>query len=819
MEAILVMAFFYFFEHVRFFVRLISAILYTTMRLTLSIKILAVVAIAAGLMIAGMLIYGTNEARKGVEKDTSGFVVDKLTGISREVDTLLANYQSQLEIIRSDPIFGDVLTGRVKSSLLDDRLAQLLVYSGPWEALILLDENKLIKSRASLSGTPGLFPEEEILLDQAQRTGLVYSDAYDALGKTEFSFALPVRTFTEGREKLAGYLVGRIAWRAVEDILSRAEGGVHLMRSDNAIIYEPEGDETTHELILKEAKDFDGTPATMLGAVLGKDVIVGVVQSDGLANFAGNKWRYGGAIDAASLINAARDRTFSMVYVGVSALALLSFVIIIFLRRIVIQPVTSLGAAASRIAAGDFNIPIKSGSSDEIGVLADNFGMMTQQLKELYGSLEKRVKEKTAALETTVAELETSKKQIQEALGKTQNAEEEARRRGEQVEMAFEEVQRFARTADRERLMYSLLISSIGEAVIVMDASRQITVVNGVALRMLGLTTVEEAIGKPISQLFGLLSTDKNQLGDEFLVPVLGGDRPYDLRYFYLKRMSDGVEIPVSGVIAPLTDEKSGGIVRGAIFTLHDVAEEKALEEARISFISTSSHQLRTPLTSMRWFAEMLRDGDAGDINNDQREYLMRIMEGIDRMIGLVNMLLQIARVEAKRVSVEPIPCDLKDIAIRVAATIETQLAEHKQKVQVLAEPDPLPTIMLDKDYPWQVLQNLLTNAQRYSFDDTTIEVNIKRMDGYLQVSVEDHGIGIPKSSEGKLFEKFYRAENALAKVPSGSGLGLSLARELVEEMGGRMWFDSKENVGTTFYFTVPLKGMEARKGEVKLEV
>ncbi len=119
----------------------------------------------------------------------------------------------------------------------------------------------------------------------------------------------------------------------------------------------------------------------------------------------------------------------------------------------------------------------------------------------------------------------------------------------------------------------------------------------------------------------------------------------------------------------------------------------------------------------------------------------------------------------------------------------------------------------------WQVFQNLLSNASRYAPEKSTITVSIEKKDEMAEIAVIDKGIGIPKDSQSKIFEKFFRADNALKLVPEGSGLGLSLVRSLFEGWGGKIWFESKEGVGTTFYFTVPFSGMKAKEGEVTLAV
>ena len=125
----------------------------------------------------------------------------------------------------------------------------------------------------------------------------------------------------------------------------------------------------------------------------------------------------------------------------------------------------------------------------------------------------------------------------------------------------------------------------------------------------------------------------------------------------------------------------------------------------------------------------------------------------------------------------------------------------------------------MDQDILWQVIQNIITNAMRYSPEGKTIFVDIAIKDKFVQYSVKDEGIGIPEDQRGHIFEKFFRADNALKFVPEGSGLGLSLAKSLVEGWGGKIWFETEVNKGTTFFFTLPVEGMAAKEGEVKISV
>jgi len=280
----------------------------------------------------------------------------------------------------------------------------------------------------------------------------------------------------------------------------------------------------------------------------------------------------------------------------------------------------------------------------------------------------------------------------------------------------------------------------------------------------------------------------------------------------------DGKVVPIVAVVSAVKNVQTKK-VSGVIITFRDVREERTLEEARISFISVASHQLRTPLTSMRWFAEMLLLGDAGAINEEQKHFVDRIYEGTQRMINLVNLLLQIARVEAGRVRIEPTKISFQNLFKGVTLALRSLLDAKSQKLELKTIPDPFPEVSMDQEVVWQVFQNLFSNAIRYSPEKSTIAVLVTQEGEFAKVMVKDSGIGIPKEQQSRVFEKFFRAENALKLVPEGSGLGLSLVKALVDGWGGKVWFESEEGQGTTFYFTIPLAGMKARKGDVKLTV
>ena len=255
-----------------------------------------------------------------------------------------------------------------------------------------------------------------------------------------------------------------------------------------------------------------------------------------------------------------------------------------------------------------------------------------------------------------------------------------------------------------------------------------------------------------------------------------------------------------------------GGIdIIGLVIIFRDVSEEQKLEETKNSFISVISHQLRTPLTSVRWFIEMLLGGDAGPLTPEQRDFAGEAYAGAGRMVSLIDLLLQITRVEAGRLKMEPVPLNIDVVTREIITGLASQLAAKHQRVEVHAAPS-LPTLNLNKDALWQVILNLLANASRYSPAGGSIVISIVSKNKLVEYAVKDNGIGIPENQKNRIFEKFFRASNAVKTVSEGSGLGLFLVKSLVESWNGRIRFESEEGKGTTFYFTIPLAEERPKK-------
>jgi len=415
-----------------------------------------------------------------------------------------------------------------------------------------------------------------------------------------------------------------------------------------------------------------------------------------------------------------------------------------------------LRTGAERIANGDFSQTITNVTNDEIGQLGATFNRMAERLKESY--------------------------------------------------------RRLALSQQRDEAM----LQGMGEGLIAVDAEGRIVTANPVAVQLLGVE--ETKVGRPIQDAYQLY--DLSGKGDT----VLPADQRPSLRVLktgeivhdvYGFHSADGQKHQLSISASPV---KLEGKVVGVVTILRDVTKEKEIDRMKTEFISLASHQLRTPLSAIKWFCEMLVSGDAGKLKPDQMEFAKNISDSTERMIALVNALLNISRIESGRIMIDPKPTDLGELVGGIINDLKAK-TEEKQQTLIISVNEGLPKINVDPRLIGQVYLNLLTNAVKYTPKGGEITVFISRKDDEVISQVTDNGYGIPKEQQGRIFEKFFRAANAVKVETDGTGLGLYLIKAVVESSGGKIWFKSEEGKGTTFWFSIPVTGMKPKAGEVTLDV
>src|SRR3989344_8890030 len=234
--------------------------------------------------------------------------------------------------------------------------------------------------------------------------------------------------------------------------------------------------------------------------------------------------------------------------------------------------------------------------------------------------------------------------------------------------------------------------------------------------------------------------------------------------------------------------------------------ERASIKSIQSDFVTIASHQLRTPLSAIKWYAEILLSGRQGALNKKQTDHLQEIYRSNERAINLVNDLLDVSRIQEGQIHLEVRPIRIEKVIEEVVDNYNTLIKSSKVNVDFQIVNGPLPEVEADQDKIKRVVMNLLSNAIKYTPAGGRIQMILEKSKHYITVSVVDSGVGIPKEDESKIFEKFFRSQNVIKLAPDGTGLGLYIAKSLVEAMGGKIGFDSEEGKGTTFHFTIPLK-------------
>jgi signal transduction histidine kinase len=224
----------------------------------------------------------------------------------------------------------------------------------------------------------------------------------------------------------------------------------------------------------------------------------------------------------------------------------------------------------------------------------------------------------------------------------------------------------------------------------------------------------------------------------------------------------------------------------------------------KTEFIRIASHQLRTPLSSLRWANDLLMQGGIVKPTHEQAEYLAIIKDSNQRMLKLINDLLDVTKIEMGNLPLELKPVDIKKIVQDVFADLGI-MARAKNVTLNSNIPDNLPPALSDWEKCKMVFSNLIDNSIKYSKGKGTINIFAQQAGDFIQVSVSDQGVGIPRAQQKNIFQKFFRSDNAMKHETVGTGLGLFIVKAIVEANKGQIWFESEEDKGTTFHFKLPI--------------
>lgn len=346
-------------------------------------------------------------------------------------------------------------------------------------------------------------------------------------------------------------------------------------------------------------------------------------------------------------------------------------------------------------------------------------------------------------------------------------------------------------TTESERRKLASVLSNMTDGVIATDRKGRVSLINDSALDMLR-TTRELVLNRPITSVLSLEKEytfeDLIDLKESLSLDFSTEEEPYILRAAFS------------------VTQRETGYVTGLIAVMHDNTEQEKIDMERREFVSNVSHELRTPLTTMRSYLDALAEG-AWQNEEIAPKFLHVTQTETERMIRLVNDLLKLSRMDSEEYELNR---EFVDFNKFFSAIIERFEFSKSQSVQFQRQfTDESLFVEIDPDKMTQVIDNIISNALKYSPDGGTVRFGIEKAEDDILVSIADEGMGIPQDMVKRIFDRFYRADRARSRAMGGTGLGLAIAKEMIQAHGGTIWAESEEGKGTTIFFTLPLEQHE----------
>jgi PAS domain S-box-containing protein len=460
----------------------------------------------------------------------------------------------------------------------------------------------------------------------------------------------------------------------------------------------------------------------------------------------------------------AHHRRAAFAQLGIPAIVVaLMTLLMVSAKRTLLDPLQALATTAERVGLGDFSAAGRTLREDEIGVLVNAFASMAHAVQ-------------------------ARERDLARALG-------EARALAER----FAESRQAAETAHGELLA---TLETVPTALMILDSvDGKIRLQNRAAVDIFGVEPQEPALRRQYWLRYRVLNKDGSicRPSDWTSSRALRGEvvtgQELDVHH------PDGQVVPILASGAPLRNDL--GHITGAVIAFQDITSLREVERLKDEFVSIVSHELRTPLTSIRGSVQLVLEGLGAGAGEEARRLLQIALNNCERLVRIINDILDVSKMEAGRVVVGPRPSTIADMIHQAEQGIAPTALSAGVRV-VTSIPEGLPLVMADPDRIVQALMNLLSNAVKFAPAGSAVTVSAEASEDAVTVTVADEGEGIAPENVKRLFQKFQQLDSSASRRKGGTGLGLAITRALVEQHGGRIWVESQPGRGSRFSFTLP---------------
>ena len=429
----------------------------------------------------------------------------------------------------------------------------------------------------------------------------------------------------------------------------------------------------------------------------------------------------------------------------------------------------------------DISLLIKADELEKVSEYRKNEWTQLQKTSQLLIEKEKEVSTKNKEFDKQIKDLERSEKAMLNAFG-------ELKKERERVEKAKNKTE--------------AIISNFIDPIILVNSKDEISFINPSAREIFGFD--DSVLGKKIPG-DGAFSMNnfKSLTKIDYSIKTSKDLKSQDPTEEEVVVSHIGNEFTYKVITVDVVDKKGNNL--GVMKIFNNLTREKILDKLKSDFISIAAHQLRTPLSAIKWAIKMVLDGDTGKLTEEQEEMLFKGYQSNERIIELVNDMLDVSRIEEGRFGYSFDEGDLLKELDFVIDSLQPKIKEKAIKL-IVVKPEKVPPLFMDRQKMTLVLQNLIENAIKYTPDRGKVEITMEMQGNFLKTRIRDNGVGIPAVDQMKIFSKFFRASNVMRMQTEGSGLGLFIVRNIIKKHGGEITFDSKEGMGTEFVFTLPLK-------------